>query len=118
MAESSFAQGITLHERGESPRESDASAPGIRYMFATECSKPAATKAETGKRTASTLSPVLRAPIESQTARQTSTLQRTPRNRARSNGRATLATESNSTMLATEPSPDRYCPESRTRTAV
>src|SRR5215218_6226929 len=30
MAESSFAQGITLHERGESPRESDASAPGIR----------------------------------------------------------------------------------------
>ena len=25
----SFAQGITLHERGESPRESDASAPGI-----------------------------------------------------------------------------------------
>lgn len=29
MAESSFAQGITLHERGESPRESDASAPGI-----------------------------------------------------------------------------------------
>jgi putative spermidine/putrescine transport system permease protein len=29
MAESSFAQGITLHERGESPSESDASAPGI-----------------------------------------------------------------------------------------
>ncbi len=27
-----FAQGITLHERGESPRESDAGAPGIRWL--------------------------------------------------------------------------------------
>jgi hypothetical protein len=33
----------------------------MKYIFATECSKPAATKAEIGKRIASILSETLRA---------------------------------------------------------
>ena len=55
---------------------------GMKYMFATQCSKPAATKALTGRMMARILSVTLRAPSASHTARQTSTLHRIPRKNA------------------------------------
>src|SRR4051794_39227129 len=53
-----------------------------KYMLAIECSKPAATKAEIGSSTTTTLSVVVRAANETQTARQTSRLHSTPRKNA------------------------------------
>src|SRR3972149_3973688 len=50
----------------------------MKYMFATECSKPAATKAAMGGMTARILSVVVCAPYVSQIARQTSALQSIP----------------------------------------
>src|SRR5450830_837289 len=64
---------------------------GMRYILATECSKPAATKADTGNRMASTLSLVVRAPSDSHSARQTRTLHKMPRNSAWPKGRVALS---------------------------
>ena len=55
---------------------------GMKYMFATECSKPIATKAAIGGTMARIRSVVVRAEYVSQTARQTRPLQRIPRTNA------------------------------------
>src|SRR5262245_36825582 len=81
---------------------------GTIYILATECSKPAATKAEIGNRMARILSPLDRAPSDNHTARHTSTLQRIPRKNARSSGSVVLASATLSTTSATWPSPERY----------
>ena len=69
--------------------QKDAGAPdliisptGIKYIFAMQCSKPAATKAVIGKITARILSVVLRALIAIHTAKQTNTLHRIPNTKA------------------------------------
>jgi len=51
---------------------------GMKYMFATECSNPDATKAVMGKNIAKILPATSRDAIAIQTARQTSQLQPTP----------------------------------------
>jgi len=64
---------------------------GMKYMFATLCSKPDATNAVIGKITARILSIVLRPLKASQIARQTRTLQRMPLKNASRKGIFTLA---------------------------
>lgn len=59
-------------------------------MLATESSNPHATNVVIGKTVATLLSVTLRAPMHNQTARQTSTLQRTPRARAETGSSAIL----------------------------
>ena len=59
-------------------------------MLATECSNPPATNAVVGKTVARILAVTLRAPMHNQTARQTSTLQSTPRGRAETGSSAIL----------------------------
>lgn len=51
---------------------------GMKYMFATQCSKPAAMKAATGSTMETSLSVKLRPPRVGQTARQTHTLHMMP----------------------------------------
>src|SRR5215207_4246021 len=53
-------------------------AKGRKYMLATQCSKPAAMKAETGNTSATTLSVTDRPAYASHTAKQTSRLHKTP----------------------------------------
>ncbi len=54
----------------------------IKYMFATECSKPDATKAIMGKKIAHILPVISVAAILSHTARTTSQLHKIPRTKA------------------------------------
>ncbi len=72
-------------------------------MFATECSKPAATKAVIGNTTARILSATVRAAYDIHTARQTSALQRTPSATAWSQPRDVLATPIPSAVSPTCP---------------
>src|SRR6267142_6242391 len=53
-------------------------ANGRKYMLATQCSKPAAMKAETGNASATILSVTDRPAYASHTARQTSRIHKTP----------------------------------------
>jgi hypothetical protein len=63
----------------------------MKYMLATLCSKPAATKGDIGNMTAKILSTTLRAARASQTAKQTKMLQRIPLKKASQKGSAALA---------------------------
>ena len=73
-------------------------------MLTTECSNPHATNAVIGKTVARILSVTLRAPMHSQTARQTSTLQRTPRTKAETGSRAILLRAIRTIVSPTAPS--------------
>ena len=83
----------------------------MKYMLATLCSKPAATKAAIGGTTARILSAVVRALYVSQTARQTSALQSAPSRIARPKSRSVLAVAIASACSPTAPPPSSYCPE-------
>src|ERR1700733_843743 len=63
---------------GMLPVCASSQANGRKYMLATECSKPAAIKAETGNMRARILSVTDRPAYASQTAKQTSKLHRMP----------------------------------------
>jgi hypothetical protein len=88
-----------------------------KYMLATECSKPAATKAVIGKTMASTLSLTLRPAIAIHTAMHTSTLHSTPRKNASSHGSSALAVAMRIAVRATAPSFIDACPDSHTSSA-
>jgi len=82
---------------------------GTKYIFATLCSNPAATKAVMGKIIAAILSTVLRALNVSQTARQTRILQSTPRARACQKPNPTLALAMLRAVVPIPPFEPRYC---------
>src|ERR1700741_1124063 len=63
---------------GTWPVWTSTQARGRKYMLATQCSKPAAMKAETGNIRATILSVTDRPAYASQTAKQTSRLHRMP----------------------------------------
>ena len=69
----------------------DQQPEGEKYMFATACSKPAATKAAIGSTTTISRCAGRRLDSDSQTARQTSVLQSTPRMNAWPKGSAAFA---------------------------
>ena len=75
-------------------------------MFATQCSKPAATNAAMGKTTARILSDTLRPALASHTARQTSTLQSTPLKKASLKDNEHLAAARFTAALAIAESPN------------
>ena len=79
-------------------------ASGMKYMFAIECSKPAATKAEIGNTIATALSTTLRPASAIQIAMHTSRLQSTPRKNASVKGIAILADAILSVVSAIAPS--------------
>ena len=86
-----------LTSAGVSPAAAKASASaaisapnGRKNMLATECSNPPATKAVTGRNTASSLSVTVRPAVAIHTPRHTSMLATMPRRKAISNGRFTL----------------------------
>src|SRR5574341_8802 len=77
-------------DRGAALPAANAMPIGRKYMLTTECSKPQATKALMGKTIARTLSATPRAPMQSHTARHTSTLHKIPRATADTGSSATL----------------------------
>ena len=83
---------------------------GTKYMLATECSKPAATKALIGGTMARTRSAVVRAESVSQTARQTSVLQSTPSATACAKPSSTLACAMARAVTPKAPPPARCAP--------
>ena len=87
-------------------------------MLATECSNPPATNAVVGKTVARILSVTLRAPMHNQTARQTSTLQRTPRARAETGSSAILLRAIWTIVSPTAPLLMVCTPASHTKPAV
>ncbi len=66
-------------------------ASGMKYMFAMECSKPAATKAEIGNTIATSLSTTLRPANAIHMPKHTSALHSTPRKNASLHGSVVLA---------------------------
>ena len=91
---------------------------GIRYMLATECSKPSATNADIGKMIASTLPGTSWAAKHSHTARHTRTLHRMPRKNASVTPSATLACAIAIAVSATAPPPSPSVPDQHTMSAV
>src|SRR3569832_1071034 len=73
------------------PEYCSSMASGIRYMLATLCSNPAATKAEIGKMIAIVLSVTLRPASAIHTARQTKTKHNMPKKKTNQNGIDVLA---------------------------
>lgn len=84
---------------------------GIKYIFATECSKPSATKAEMGNTIAKTLLATSRAAKQSQTARHTSALHKIPLTNACRGSRFILATAMFRAVSSTAPAPSESAPD-------
>ncbi len=84
----------------------------MKYILATECSNPAATKAETGNKAAATVSLVLRAPSNSHTARQTSTVAQGGEKQRLIEGQGSLVGRDRQHDGGDCPCPARYWPAS------
>ena len=91
---------------------------GMKYMFATLCSKPAATNALIGNRIAKILSVVVRAEYVSHTARQTRPLHKMPRTIAYTKSRFALADAMFRMFKPIAPEPNVYCRERNISSAV
>ena len=79
----------------------------MKYILATACSNPAATKAAIGNTVKIARWAGSRLESDSQTARQTNVLQSMPNTNARSNGNAAFASAVRSAVRPTCPAPNR-----------
>src|SRR5262249_45332949 len=107
------------------PLQNEAAAPsftksaqGIRYIFATECSNPAATKVAIGGTIAGILSAVVRALEQSHTARQTSGLPGAARAGGGAKPGDALGCAMARAAAPTAPPPCRWAPARKTSPAV
>ena len=83
----------------------------MKYMLAMQCSNPKATKPLMGQMMARILPVVLRAELQSQTAKQTRVLQRIPRTNASVQSRSHLAAAMFSAFKATPLSARAHVPD-------
>jgi len=107
-----------LHVIGASVSPWSSIPAGMKYMFATECSNPAANERGDGKDDAEDLVRRRARREPSQTARQTSALQKTPRATASPKSREHLALAIASAVAATLPFPSEWTPVRPIPTAV
>ena len=114
---------VTLTRFRTAPAMSGSTRPpsmatGMAYMLATECSNPAITNAAIGKMISTTLSVRLRPAKLSHTAKQTRTLQSTPRKKPSIGESTSLACAIVAAVLPTEPPSKSRIPDQTTRSAV